>query len=223
MRPALAAVALLAVAGAAWRWRGQIIPQAAADEVPQDTDAGLSLANITEELSMDQPTPSESNRAAFLLMIRHAEGTADAEGYRALFGHTANRPRLFDGWADHPRIATQFTDQAGRKLWTTAAGAYQAMAVSPLPTGRRTSVDTWDRMRRKLGLPDFSPESQDRFALGLIDEAGALADVDAGRIAQAVGKVRRIWASLPGAGYAQGERTLAWLTDRYTDAGGALA
>jgi len=89
--------------------------------------------------------------------------------------------------------------------------------------GSHTRVDTWDRLQRKLGLEDFSPGNQDRAALELIDEAGALADVKAGRFPEAINKVRRIWASVPGAGYAQGERTLAWLTTRYTDAGGVLA
>ena len=56
-----------------------------------------------------------------------------------------------------------------------------------------------------------------------IDEAGALLDVRAGRLAVAVGKVRRIWASLPGAGYSQPERPMAWLEARYRDAGGTFA
>jgi muramidase (phage lysozyme) len=161
------------------------------------------------------------NERAFLLMIRHAEGTAGANGYRTRFGGG-----LFSGFNDHPRIAVQFTDRAGRKLWTSAAGAYQAMAVSPIPPfgmGRTTKVDTWDRVQRKLQLPDFSPESQDRFALYLIDEAGALNDVRAGRFATAVDKVRRIWASLPGAGYAQPEKSLASLEAAYLNAGGQLA
>lgn len=223
MRQALAVALLAPLAWLAWRRytmpaeveQGEVLP-------------GLSLANITEEVreviaaSPHSTVDGSRNLAAFLMMIRHAEGTADEDGYRALFGHTRYAPRLFDGYADHPRIATRFTDKAGRSLWTTAAGAYQAMAVSPIPGGGSTRMDTWDRIKRKLSLPDFSPASQDRFAVELIDEAGALADVLAGRVAEAVRKVRGVWASLPGAGYDQPERRLGWLLARYSDAGGLL-
>jgi muramidase (phage lysozyme) len=170
--------------------------------------------------SMTDATTQAANRSAFLWMIRHAEGTTDANGYRKRFGGG-----YFSGFIDHPRIAVQFTDKAGRKRWTSAAGAYQFMAVSPIPgaLGRFTEMDTWDRVSRKLQLTDFGPESQDRAALYLIEEAGALNDVDAGRFATAVDKVRRIWASLPGAGYEQPERTLASLESVYVRAGGQLA
>lgn len=173
------------------------------------------------------PSPDEdradANVRAFLSMIRTAEGTADANGYRALFGHTPRRPRLFDSFADHPRIASRFTDQAGRQLWTSAAGAFQFMAVSTIPGGGATRVDTWDRVSRALGLPDFSPESQDAAAVELIRRRGALGDVRAGRFAQAVGKVRAEWASLPGAGYAQPERSFEAVQTAYLRAGGTLA
>lgn len=168
--------------------------------------------------SMVDDMTADANVRAFLMTIRVAEGTAGPNGYRTLFGH-----RLFDSFDDHPRRAVQFTDQAGRTLWTSAAGAYQFMAVSPLPNGRSTRVDTWDRMARKLGLADFSPSSQDAAAIGLIDEAGGLQDVRAGRFEVAIGKVRRVWASLPGAGYAQRERSLSSLLVAYRDAGGSFA
>lgn len=165
-----------------------------------------------------------ANEAAFLMALRHAEGTAGPNGYRTLFGGG-----LFgNDFVDHPRIAKQFTDKAGRRLWTTAAGAYQAMAISPIPglPGNRlrsTKLDTWDRIKKKLSLPDFTPESQDRFALELIDECGATEDVRAGRFAVAITKCRGVWASLPGAGYSQPERSLAFLERAYRSAGGDLA
>lgn len=221
----LAGVTLAGVAVAAWALR-----RALPDEAGQGTGgtfAGVNIDNITEEIEMlTTPAPfpnAERNTAAFLMMIRAAEGTDDANGYRALFGHRPSRPRLFDGWTDHPRIATQFTDGQGRRLWTSAAGAYQFMARSPIPGGGSTRVDTWDRVRDRYRLPDFSPESQDRAALALIDEAGALADVRAGRVTAAIDKCRRIWASLPGAGYAQPERAADWLLSRYQAHGGTFA
>lgn len=173
-----------------------------------------------DEVEDDQPT---RNVLAFLAMIRSAEGTADVNGYRALFGHTARRPRLFESFADHPRIATQFTDKAGRRLYTSAAGAYQFMARSSVPGGGSTRVDTWGEVQRKMSLPDFSPASQDAGAIELIRQAGALADVRAGRFDVAVRKCAGRWASLPGAGYDQPERTIAAVTAAYRAAGGTFA
>lgn len=167
----------------------------------------------------DMPTQqqSDANLTAFLHAIRWAEGTAGPEGYRTMFGGS-----LFNDYADHPRIAHRFTNAAGETLWTTAAGAYQFMAISPLPSGAYTRVNTWDRMQARLGLPDFSPQSQDAAAIELIREAGALDDVLTGKFASAISKVRGVWASLPGAGYNQLERSLDQLASVYASAGGTL-
>jgi len=211
----------------AWQYAPELDdPAADPIEAPQGMSPQFEALLAMLDPSTYMPTLTDAdtearNEAAFLLMLRHAEGTAGPNGYRTRFGGG-----YFAGFVDHPRIAVQFTDKAGRKLWTSAAGAYQAMAVSPIPPfnmGRSTKVDTWDRMSRKLGLVDFSPESQDRFALGLIEENGALNDVRAGRFATAVDKVRKVWASLPGAGYDQPEKALAWLEAKYLNAGGQLA
>jgi len=155
----------------------------------------------TEETDMGQ---AANNRAAFLLMIRTAEGTAGRDGYRTLFGGG-----LFDSFADHPRqVVTAMSN--GKPISSSAAGAYQFL--------RRT----WDTLAARLGLMDFSPASQDTAALELISEAGALGDVDAGRFALAVRKVRKIWASMPGAGYGQPEVALNQLQAAYQAAGGVV-
>jgi len=224
-RAALIAAAAVGAAVLLMRRQAPAIESAegeASQETPDAIEA-IELPNIFNQLQdMIQPTDQDQaarNVAAFLLTIRKAEGTAGANGYRTLFGG-----RLFEGWADHPRLAQRFTDKAGRQLWTSAAGAYQFMAVSPVPgSASSTKVNTWDRIAARLGLPDFSPESQDAAAVELIREAGALGDVEAGRFDQAVGKVRRIWASLPGAGYAQPERSMEELRTAYLNAGGYLA
>lgn len=193
-------------------------------EAGQSTDApGLDLGGTFQQYAdMLKPTDEDqaaANVAAFLMMIRTAEGTAGPNGYRTLFGGG-----LFNGWADHPRIAKPFVNKAGERLWTSAAGAYQFMAVSPIPgTDKTTRVNTWDVVSKRLGLPDFSPESQDAAAVELIREAGALGDVRAGRFDDAVNKVRRIWASMPGAGYSQAERSLDGLRVVYINNGGTLA
>lgn len=148
---------------------------------------------------------ASSNEKAFLDMIAYAEGTAGPDGYQTLFGGG-----LFASFADHPRQMFNFTNKRGEKLRTSAAGRYQFLAR------------TWDALQRRLGLPDFGPESQDRAALELVRERGALADVQAGRITLAIKKCAPIWASLPGAGYAQPERKLTTLIAQFQGAGGNL-
>jgi len=151
------------------------------------------------------PDVAAQNERAFLDLIAYAEGTSGPDGYRTMFGY-----RYFDSYADHPRQYFPFTDGAGRKLTTSAAGRYQFIAR------------TWDGLRAKLNLPDFSPESQDAAALELVREKGALNDVRAGRVASAVSKVRKVWASLPGAGYAQPERDISSLVAVFQRSGGTL-
>lgn len=181
-----------------------------------DFDPLRWIPQATNEDTMSD-TAQADNMAAFLATIRNAEGTAGPNGYRTLFGGA-----LFSDFADHPRRAARFTDKAGRRLWTSAAGAYQFMAVSPLPTGGTTLVNTWDRIAKRLGLADFTPQNQDRAAVELIREAGALDDVHAGRFDAAISKVRKVWASLPGAGYAQPEKSLSSLQAAYVAAGGTI-
>lgn len=174
--------------------------QEAASDARQAVAAAVGLA-----APEPPPDQAERNLRAFLDMIATAEGTAGPNGYRTLFGGA-----LFDGYADHPRQFATFTDRAGRTQRTSAAGRYQFLSR------------TWDELQRALDLPDFSPASQDSAAIELIRRRGALADVKAGRVADAVAKVAPIWASLPGAGYAQPERQLSTLVAAFEAAGGNL-
>jgi muramidase (phage lysozyme) len=149
------------------------------------------------------------NRSAFLQMIAVSEGTAKTgdDGYNVLVGSLPGKSLLFHDYSKHPNIKVRLSPT----LVSTAAGRYQFI------------IKTWKRMATKLGLKDFSPSSQDRACLELINEAGALPDVDAGRFDSAVRKCRRIWASLPGAGYGQRENSLARLRTVFVGAGGKLA
>lgn len=165
------------------------------------TDNIIGSANVT-------PNVADANVRAFLDMIAYSEGTARAgdNGYNVMFGG-----RLFTSYADHPRQRWPFQDGRGRQLTTSAAGRYQFLA------------GTWDTLRAKLELPDFSPQSQDLACIELIREKGALADVRAGRVSAAIAKCAPVWASLPGAGYAQPERRLDSLVASFQGAGGIVA
>lgn len=213
----LTAAAVMFLGGGLALLRGE--RAAAAEPEPyqpptDDTDQTTTLLeDITVTLDPSTYTPAvvpvdtaASNERAFLDMLAYAEGTAGENGYRTMFGH-----RLFDSFADHPRQYFTFKNGRGETLRTSAAGRYQFLAR------------TWDTLQRRLALPDFGPASQDAAALELVRERGALADVQAGRLQEAVTKCAPIWASLPGAGYAQPERKFSTLLASYQAAGGNLA
>ncbi len=150
-----------------------------------------------------------TNVLAFLDLIAWSEGTDNGRqptkdrGYDVVVGGG-----LFSGYADHPRRLVPLP-KLGIK--STAAGRYQILSRY------------YDHYKRTLGLPDFSPESQDRIALQLIRECRALDDIKSGRIAEAIHKCRSRWASLPGANYGQHEHKVDQLIAAYSLAGGALA
>lgn len=141
-------------------------------------------------------------------MIAVSEGTKGIgeDGYNVLVGSSKRQAFLFTSYADHPRIEIKLNNN----LSSTAAGRYQIL--------RRY----YDAYKTQLGLPDFSPDSQDKIAIQLIRECGALDMVGRGKFDLAVEKCRSRWASLPGAGYGQRENSLAVLRAAYINAGGTL-
>jgi muramidase (phage lysozyme) len=140
------------------------------------------------------------NLSAFLRVIREGETSQDDIAYRTIVGGGT-----FDSFADHPR---QLVYLPSLGLSSTAAGAYQFLSR------------TWDGVAKKLGLPDFSPESQDRAAVELIRGRGALQDVEEGRFEAALAKCNKEWASLPGSPYGQHTISLARCKDVYETYGG---
>lgn len=146
------------------------------------------------------------NVAAFMDMIAHAEGVeqfSKDDGYDVIVGGT-----LFTSYADHPRKLVTLP-RLGIK--STAAGRYQFLSR------------TWDDIRVRLGtrvVPDFSPVSQDRGCILLLRQCGAYSLIRAGRVNDAINAARKLWASLPGAGYGQRELTAEALREVYRRAGG---
>lgn len=142
-------------------------------------------------------------------MLAHSEiGPAllakSDNGYNVIVGSTPIRPILFTDYSKHPQIHVDGMN-------SDAAGRYQFM-------GRY-----WSHYKQQLNLPDFGPESQDKWATQLIKECHALDDIATGHFAAAVAKCSSRWASLPGAGYGQPENTLVALQDAYAQAGGTFA
>ncbi len=151
----------------------------------------------------------ELNILAFLDMIAWSEGTDNGKqrthnhGYDVIVGG-----ELFTSYADHPRKLVALP-RLGIK--STAAGRYQLLSRY------------WDAYKSSLKLVGgFTPENQDRVAIQQIREQGALKDIKAGRVTEAITKCSNIWASLPGAGYGQREHAIEQLIAHYVFAGGVL-
>lgn len=168
----------------------------------------------------------EANVRAFLRAIVFAEGTARhprtgaaLDPYRVCYGysHTVqdlrDHPALTGEWKGE-RLPAEMCRRAGFPsgvCYSSAAGAYQI--IKP----------TWVRVKGRLGLPDFGPESQDLAAVELIRARGALADVRAGRFDVAVRRCAAEWASLPGNAAGQPQRRRDDLVAAYMAAGGEVA
>lgn len=209
MKPAyVIAAATLGAAAYVWWQNSQAQtstdPNASVDLTATDTagssfftDIGSQVSNLFTSVSS---AVSDPNVQAFLRMIRVGEGTAGADGYRTRFGGS-----LFNDYAAHP-VGTV----TANGYTSSAAGAYQFLS------------GTWAQLAAQYGLSDFSPASQDIGAVGLIKQQGALADVIAGRIATAIGKCNKIWASLAGSPYGQPTLTMADDLANYVNAGGNL-
>lgn len=149
------------------------------------------------------------NLKAFLDMIAYSEIGPDLlavsdNGYNVLVGSTAGKPLLFKNYITHPRVYN-------REMNSDAAGRYQEM-------GRY-----WSHYKIQLSLPDFGPDSQDKWAVQLIKECHALDDIQNGNFIKAVAKCASRWASFPGAGYGQHEHQMATLENAYERAGGTFA
>lgn len=138
--------------------------------------------------------------AAFLDMLAFAEIGPDLlersdDGYNVLVGG-----KTFSDYGKHPNVLVTLP-RWGVK--STAAGRYQFLKR------------TWEDLEAQLGLDDFSPEAQDRACVRMLSWCGALRLVKDGQIEEAIFAARKLWASLPGAGYGQHEQRIGTLLDAY--------
>ena len=101
-------------------------------------------------------------------------------------------------FSDHPNALVR----VGPNLTSTAAGRYQFLHR------------TWT----SLGLPDFTPRSQDQGAITLMRRRGMIGPLMAGDVQTAITNGNREWASLPGSPYGQGTRPMNRLVNVYNNA-----
>lgn len=134
-----------------------------------------------------------------LALLNAISGPESAGKYDVIYGGSR-----FNDFSDHPRKAVPITSGPNVGKTSSAAGKYQFLGP------------TWDQYKNKLGLPDFSPQSQDQAAWALASDSYRNAtggDLDAvlqsgdPQAIAGVGKaLAPIWTSLPG-GIEQGTNT----------------
>lgn len=132
------------------------------------------------------PTALDDNTKKFLDFLAKAEG-AD---YNTIVGGSR-----FDKFDSHPNVVGLRTKEGP----STAAGRYQITNT------------TYNDIAPRLGIKDFSPESQDKIALELIKRGGALEDIQKGDYRTAVNKLGGTWASLPSSPYSQPKKSMEWV------------
>jgi muramidase (phage lysozyme) len=165
---------------------------------------------ITDESKL----PGGLNMAAFLDMLAWSEGTSTnpataCDGYDVIVTGRDGRAEIFSDFSAHPFANGRSSKVINsRGLTSNASGRYQFM------------LRDYKHYKTLLKLPDFGPLSQDKWAVQLIKERGAIPDIGVGNLRKAITRCSNIWASLPGAGYGQPEHKFEALRAQYLLNGG---
>lgn len=167
-----------------------------------------AVASATDTTPVDQVA---TNRAAWVDTVGQAEG-AD---YSTCYGYSFT----ITDFTDHPAVLGTWNGLKLSDAMCKNAGFGPGCVSTAAGKGQITKP-TWLRLKAKLGLPDFSPASQDAAILELTAERGALTAVDSGDIATAASRCRNEWASLPGNYAKQGQRSVDQLVTWFNQAGG---
>ena len=147
---------------------------------------------------------------ALLDLIAWSEGTSTNpltknDGYDVIVTGV-DGPSVFTDYSDHPFASGRAPVLVRRDppLESTASGRYQIL------------LHWWIAYKQQLGLPDFSPASQDQVAIQQMKERGALVFLANGNVQAAIEACSNIWASLPGNNYGQpGGKTMVALLNQY--------
>lgn len=143
----------------------------------------MANATLAERVDAIYKNPVQLNNARdYLNMLASSEGTASRgdRGYNVMF-----RGDLVNDYSRHPNIVHTYIDKNGKQGKSTAAGRYQFLN------------STYENMAKKLGIKDFSPESQDKVAIALMLEKGVDFN-DGADFGTNLRKINNVWTSLAG-------------------------
>lgn len=163
---ASAAPFLILVAGAA-----ALLYLDAQNQQADSTDTAPGMTDILNSslgdlMGTSNPNANgfDANLSAFLYMLRMGESS---NRYNVMYGG-----KTFSDYSHHPDVWVPIPSRPG--YGSTAAGAYQFI------------YSTWMRFASELGLPDFSPASQDAAAAQYLQELGAMPAIEAGDLNGAI-------------------------------------
>lgn len=144
----------------------------------EDAEAKTVRIRLSKEqrLAENREYLKNANIQAFLKAIAEAEGGGYDFKYGAVKGKR-NDPWRFTDYSTHPG--------AGFGGRTTAAGMYQE------------NIETWREMGGKMGLSDFTPETQDLIAVEILRVLKVIEQIQAGDIDAALDKASHRWSALP--------------------------
>jgi len=144
---------------------------------------------------------SSPQMQAFADMTSWAEGTSKSgtgnRDYNILFGGAR-----VDNLSTHPNVKKEFSVN-GKRLISTSAGAFQI--TNP----------TYNEFAPKLGLTDFSPQSQEMILAAMAIQVGADKDILENNIPAAIQKLTGRFASFAGSTSGQPQRSLESLINEY--------
>jgi muramidase (phage lysozyme) len=153
--------------------------QARATTTPKESAEAKAIRVALEKntrLEENKVYLADPNVAAYLKAIAASEGGGYDFKYGAVKGKK-NDPWRFTDTSTHPGAGI-----GGR---TTAAGMYQI------------TVDTWRQFGGKMGLTDFTPNTQDLIAVDMLRTIGVIDKIKVGDVAGAMPKAALKWAALP--------------------------
>jgi muramidase (phage lysozyme) len=134
------------------------------------------------------PEQAEANIQSYLNGLGNAEGA----NYDTIVGG-----KKFTDYSKHPGVVGITTKEGP----STAAGKYQITKT------------TYDHYAPKLGIKDFSPDSQDKIARAILKDKNAENDIIKGDFDAAHSKLGSTWASLPTSKYSQPKKTNEWVEE----------
>lgn len=225
MRGALPALVALGAVALLWNRSGEsatVYPDGSAEvpmgELPGDTSPGAY--SEPDSGSEDAPALTGADPLdSFLYVIRSAEhnalDVASGAAYQTVYGGG----RFFD-LSGHPSVTGEWPGQPLSADTCRAAGIASGNCRSTAAGAYQFNVPTWSEVRTWGGpeLLSFSVEDQDEGARRLLRKIGATDAIYSGDIAGAVRIAGQRWASLPGARGGQGQRTMAFVMDRFNEA-----
>lgn len=169
---------------------------------------------LEKNLKLDAETIEQLRQDPRVRVMLDLLGRAESSDYNTLVGYPVgpNHPppkRVITDFSKHPRVPTASTKEHGP---SAAAGKFQIVPR------------TWDGQVKKLTkngveIKGFYPPDQEKVAISILNDIGALDAVLKGNYKQAVKRSARIWMSLPGTHMPQGRgpHDEKWIANQLAD------